>query len=1357
MADYTKKPQALVFRKGMCLTLPGDRLTQEYFQYLQNVRSYLIGEWRQRPGMSLIGSAPDAASIYFSNRLNNNTTGTFRRFIGTSNGDIYIDDLATHSIFSLVDNGFSGKRYASLISRPDRSTNPFLFIGSDTKNSKFSVTGTRSEWGLSAPINPPDADASGWNFTEIVRYLPGVVPSGTVSTGSLASAIRCSGGPGGSPFFAVIAMLYDNPTINNGMVTAVFAIGDYTVAPYFYQTTFLAAEGSVTAELPSGTVDTVLTELFLPIATTTIAAIVYDSGTTGLCTIQLSIPTPGLKRRCAVGLGGTGNTIASGVEVVQVLSATIGLNGLPSFRCSTANNHIVGERVQGTLSYRANVTTSPTHFGDPGGTGDVVVGAQWTNPGTGVQTFTQAVTLNLSNGNISKNGLDTNRALQDDDFFHIGLNSDFSKIIEVQIQFDINDGTYTNDYLYTSIRPPDLQGSYSQTTSSPIAQKIQTDRVQSDQFTQSSSAQTPKPLLPNNPDIANPTGGDLGDINRVTLDGVNYNFDVGNIVNQGMGPISTPVVGGAFNWADFFIPLSQFQRFGVTPAIGWKDVKSWRISINFGPTPPINTFWDSPWVGGGYGPNTTNIPEYQYVYRARNTQTGSRSNLSPPTRYTVSSRRRLVSVTIPPYPDPQADVIDIFRIGGLLQSYTLIGTIPSSTTQSQVFQDDTRDDMSLRNPIAETNRFKPWVIPALPVNGICNVVGTTVTWVSGGQFNTQWVRGTQIIIAGLLCTLYTNPASTTFLTLNESVRAQTNVPFQLPEPTLDGQPLPGVFGPYAGASGEFNFAVGDPLNPGFLYWTNGNDPESVSDLNWIELCPPSEKLMNGCVLDGVVYCFSDKRNWRILPAFAGGQSSGSSDFYPQETTMGKGLIGRYALAIGDMIYFVSFDGIYASRGDALQSLTDDSMAPLFRRDGANTGFSAPVSPVDFTFPDEITLTYSFDGLYFSYQGIDGSRYTFYFSFLTRGWVLDTIGSDAIIKSFREIRSLDADNVLVGTKQGDLLIRSNSVFTDNLQPINCRILDREEIWEDQGLRTTKQVGDLMVDLNANGSIIIPTLRYENNTSNDVLPVITGTGRTQTPLDVNAGAGRIVRGVALDLTWNNGSSAVPSVYAWEPWALIKPDKEVNRASDWENGGYTGLKWLQGFRLKADTFGANKSFTVQIDGGTTVQTFTFNGNGEQVETFWLQNPVVCHEMRIIGSDGTTWRYYGTDWIFEPEPEQAAVWETQVTSLDQPFFHHIREVMIAHNSTTDITMTVYTDNVTNNYIIPNSGGVRSRTYLPLKSLKAKFHKFRFTSVNPFSLWLKDNEVRAKSWGSQWGQFHEYTIQRPFGDISRQNGGSRI
>lgn len=1326
MADYNRKPQIFI-KRGMNVTLSGDRLSPEWFQYIRNVRSYRAGEWMQRPGMRSVGSVTDA--VYYLSRINDNLNGTFRRLAGTLTGKVYVDD-SSHTSFSQVDSGYGGRQYSSIISRPDRSPLPFLFIGSDTRNSKFSTTGERTEWGLSAPLSPPDVRVLGMNYVLIEDPGNTFSTSFTPSTGAVTAINRF-------PLFYAGSFFFDSGSAPG--------MANVTIHPLIFPPPTDALQVGMCIVLDdeqvpgSVTERTIIEEVFFPIATTTVTGVKYDSGVSGLCTIQLATPTESLKRNTLVSIFSAGT--------VRVLSVTLGPDGLPSFRCNTGSfTAKIGDSVTGIYSFRCFIrNTGYNNPGSPPVTGTRVQARyeEWAGASSGIQSVTKTGTFNFAIANIFQGGSLTSRSIQADDLFHISLRADYTKFTEIQIQFDVGDGTFTQNYYFVTIRSPDLYGAYIQRQLSVDAQQTQIQRIQSDSFVEDQGEGEYFPL-------PRKLEG-LGELSRQNLDSVNIQAGQGLVIGSGDGAISITSRGGLSQWIEVFVPMSQFQRVGTGPG-DWTAVKAIRLTTNFNAGSSGFDF-DDLYIAGTFGPDTTDLSGYTYIYRGRNTSTGSRSNPSPPTRYMIDTRRRLVNIAIPTYSDPQADVFDIFRIGGLLQDYYFVATVPASVS---VFQDDLEDSVVLRNPQIEVNRFKPWPSPDTPKSGTCDLVGTSVGRLSGDLFNIKWVRGTQIIINNRVFTLYSNPSSTEFLELNESGGYMPGAKFQMPEPLLDGQTYPTVFGPYAGASGEFLFAVGDPRNPGYLFWTNGNDPESSSDVNLIEVCSPSERLMNGCVLDGIVYVFSDRGSWRILPSFQGGQSGGGSDFYSQKTAMGKGLATRWGLAIGDAIYFVSYDGIYRSRGDAIESLTDDSLSPLFRRDVSEIpaiNFGVPVAPISFDplDEDESSLTYSLDGLYFTYKGIDGNRYTFYLSFFTGGWVLDQISLGEIIRTFREVQYPQEDQISVGTSNGLVLLRDQSQFTDNGSPISCRVWDREEIWGD--LRGTKQVGDVMVDTDPAGATIGVTSRYENNTSNDILSNITGSGRDQFVRDINSGSGRIVRGVALDVTWSNGASGFPKVYAWEPAALVKPEESVNRATDWDNGGYTGTKWLQGFRLRGDTLGLQKTFQVEIDGGTFVETFNFTASAEQVQAFSLTNPVVCHEMRIRGTDSDLYRLMGVEWVFEPEPEMAAVWETQVTSFDLPFYSHMREVMIAHRSTSDISMIVTTDNVSNSYTILHGSGGRVRSYLPVKGLKAKYHKFRFTSSAPFGLWIKDIECRVGA----WGRTESYTIQRPFGDISRAQGGARL
>jgi hypothetical protein len=121
-----------------------------------------------------------------------------------------------------------------------------------------------------------------------------------------------------------------------------------------------------------------------------------------------------------------------------------------------------------------------------------------------------------------------------------------------------------------------------------------------------------------------------------------------------------------------------------------------------------------------------------------------------------------------------------------------------------------------------------------------------------------------------------------------------------------------VFGPYGtGAEALVYFACGDPVNPGYLYWTNENDPNSTTDANYIEVTPPNEPLINGCVYDGRVFVFSSERMWQVT---ASRDLTGALTYVPQEIANSRGLVAPWALCVDKLIYFVSKDGIYYLEG-----------------------------------------------------------------------------------------------------------------------------------------------------------------------------------------------------------------------------------------------------------------------------------------------------------------------------------------------------------------------------------------------------------------------------------------------------------
>lgn len=1323
MGNYVR-PSNILNLKGMNISLPSDRLSPDYCQRALNLRSYIFGEWRQRPGTILIADVDGAAAnaVLWERRISDPITGQFRRLVGTAAGDVYVDNAA-HTAFTLADSGFDNTPISSFIARPDRSPLPFLFAANSGRLSKFSTTGVRTSWGVETPRIAPSAELVdlAYKVIDACDSATGFVGSGGVV--SLQSRIAA---------VAISQILYDTGTT-----------GWACVAPASMDESWQEG-GFVTT---SASVETIEMESIYPaIASTTIESIAYDSGSTGLCTIQLAVPTAGLQRNSFLQIGG--------LEVTRVLSVTLGQDGVPSFRCVLQNTFAAGDAVIGYRSFRA-------YFANNHAIGETLSASyiQLALSSTGLCTLTKTATLDLSSTNLG-----ASRPIQPDDFIHFGLKvANFSAITEVQLQFDIDAATndFTQNYFFRSVRQPDLLAAVQQTASSLTSQQQEIQRQQIDDYRRSSLMAERQQL---EQDLG--TGGmfqaglDLARQSR--LDQIDSELGSGLIITSGQGALSTPAVTGNEQWTEIKIPIKEFQRVGSDFSRGWKDVKAFRISINA--TATTNIGLDDLWVGGSYGPDSSlgqdqnlkiegAMAGYNYVARMRCTATGSRSNPSPPLRSPLYPEREAVQLTLDlsTYTDTQADVIDWFRIGGTMGEYHYVGSCPTS---SPTFIDTIPDDIALTNAILETDRFRPWVRSDLPKSGTCNVVGTTLTITSGDSFDPSYTAGNQIVVNGKAYTFYAPPATSQVVELSESAGALTNVEWQMPDPTMEGQPLTYVFGPYGGGVfGEFSFGVGDSINPGYLYWLNGNDPESCSDIGYLELTGPSEPLVAGGILDGIVFVWSTVRSFRILPSFSGGQSDAGSLFYSQPTAMGKGLASPWALAFGDQIYFVSWDGIYASRGDAVQSLSDSALAPLFRRDGSEVqGYPfQSISPISFA-PADVDyhyLTYSRDGLYWGYKGIDGNLYAFYYSFFTQGWSQDSYSFTAS-RAFRE-EGPDVDTLLFGSITGELYQSSSSAYLDGSSPFFCELITREDDFGDT--RSIKDLGDQMFDVITGAVAANASLLLDNASSSIPLAQLNTASRARLVRDISFGAGAACRSVAAKINWLSQSGSLPRLYEWQPSALPRVETIIRRVTDWDNAGYDGPKWVQGIRLTADTGNLSKTLRIQGDESLTLADITVQHNGISTKEYsWT--PDIAHLLRILGTNDESIRIYNLEWIYEPEPPLATIWQPQATSFDLPGYHQMRDCLLAYRSSADIVLQVIIDGaLSGNYLIPNSSLSREKYYFPLKAQKGKLVEFLLTSSAPFSLYLKDLEVRVKPWGSM----EPFVPVRPFGDATRTNGGARV
>lgn len=816
---------------------------------------------------------------------------------------------------------------------------------------------------------------------------------------------------------------------------------------------------------------------------------------------------------------------------------------------------------------------------------------------------------------------------------------------------------------------------------------------------------------------------------------------------------------------------------------------------NFAPTAAIG-------AANANGPDVgTNLQGYVYALVARadaEVNTGCISNpgpairtvnaLSPSSAPGAATPPSNIVVTIPQaHPDPQVRWLDVYRFGGSLPVFLYVGTIDNIAGSTLV---DSNNDLAIAsNQQMDTDNNQPFFTVDQPLFGQCTIsaagtgLGGTITITSGDQLKPwniddtpYYLAGNQISVNGTLFTFYRSPDSTTSVEVLEDPPAGlTGGTWVVNDPEMAHQPLPCAWGPYGyGESGAFIFACGDPLRPGALYWTKGNNPESHQPQGVLDVTSSSEQLVNGDMYNGQSIVFSNKRMFQVFPTFGS-----VSDFIAIEVPNSKGLFAKWGKCVTPWgIAFVGQDGIYLTSGGAPVSLTDQDLYPLFPHEGdtfqgqstfptpdgmLNTTFSAP----DFSNADLMQLKFGGGFLKFFYPAMDGNNYVLVGEFDAAGnwigWISrDDMGTQVgnvhpLTGYYEQIQSSAQDNVGGVTRQKWLLGLSTGVlaqyggFSDLGNAINGHI--RTGAWDSSDSRPRKAFYEVETDMDSQCDTIDIQVGFDNITYFSALTTASTNlhGRHRILGDINAGLGQYAYNIALDITWSS-STGIPNFYYWEPSWIPKPELTALRATDWDDLGYQGAKFIQGFILRVDTLSVARNFDVLSDGGSLQQNFPVTASNEQEQAFVFTTPFISHLVRIHPKDADFWRYFVTRWIWQPAPELVTTWITPVTTHGlQGYFSH-RDGQIAVLSSAQVNFQVTANGITGSpftYAIPSTGSVFLKNYLPLQPMKAKEVQYSLTSTAGFRLFVQDCEVRLKQWGSNG----PYMSMKPFGDLSRVEG----
>ena len=707
------------------------------------------------------------------------------------------------------------------------------------------------------------------------------------------------------------------------------------------------------------------------------------------------------------------------------------------------------------------------------------------------------------------------------------------------------------------------------------------------------------------------------------------------------------------NLIEIQFPISALTAAGVTvPDISPCNGVRLQVTV----TGSVSFFWGMFWVGGGGAPDVgDNGAQYQYRIKPRSTLTGSTGNPSPVMRYGVSPRRQTVAIPLPAQYEADLDVFDVYRYGGSVTSYRYIGTGSPTTT----FIDQYFDDTAIAGQLLVTDDFEPWPSIDIPFSvysgggNLVQVIGTEIVVTSIAAWPAtvlNWLPGTLITIGGLQTfTLRQRPTqltSTTYLFNVEENGGYDAVAasFIVNEPVVARQFAPYMWGPDAYG---VVYAVGEQLRPGCVYFSKPYSPDTTNQ-NVVELCPPSEPLIGGDVLNGVALVASTDRWWALYPNFT---TAGA--YSPLSISVGRGLAAPFGICSdGAQIYFWAKDCIASMAGAGFKSLTDADLYNLFPHDGVvgrnftRSGFTyyAP----DYSRASSFRLAVANKYLYANYQDSAGVARTLVCDLRTGAWAQDIYHDSMCVTLAVQQQQ---GTLLTGTPslypivlfadQNGFVWKQQDYHNDNLSPIPGRVGTFE--WDGGDQRAGMQWGDQYLDSLAPAGLSVQPVSLGAAVAVPTPIPALGT-RQFSPISLGGEVLEKFLGMILSWTDDFVTQTNPTtLFLWQSSLVPKPETIIDRVGDWENGG--GAKYYRGFVLEADTFGNAKSFGIRNNDDNTLKPFTINFNGQDDQPFYF-TPFVGHLVRYEpGADGVPMRYFGIKWIFDPWPE--------LTNLSSPWMN--------------------------------------------------------------------------------------------------------
>lgn len=512
----------------------------------------------------------------------------------------------------------------------------------------------------------------------------------------------------------------------------------------------------------------------------------------------------------------------------------------------------------------------------------------------------------------------------------------------------------------------------------------------------------------------------------------------------------------------------------------------------------------------------------------------------------------------------------------------------------------------------------------------------------GGSIAADWYYSGQNAADGAI---YTDEESDTTLVASNTLQLDNDQPVTTVNSagtTILAQPLPVVFGPLGGKL----CGLGDPYRPGHLYSSKVERAGSWPPGNAIEVCPPSEELLAGTLVNGIGFILSRKRGYQAAANLVDGQIS------VQETACQVGVASRWAwtqTAAG--VYFVSADadapGIYLSAGQEAKLLSL-KIDPVFRGKRVEFAPGEYVEAVDLAQATSLRLSVFQNTLWFHYKDTTGTVRTLLCNLVTEEWYQYTFALPPQM-SYAEEGGSQAPQLWLGCSDGSVHLHTGT--TDNGTAIACRIVTG---YMDGGRpREDKLLGDLIFDADLpDATALTVTTRLNNGVLVNAAQTFTGlSGRRRYQSDPFGLVPQRARNLSLDWAWSGSTAS--ALYVAGVAITPQPDQVIKRATTWES--YPTERYFWGLTLVCDTADVPVECVVEYTLGNTqaiASTITLQANGRRLLQFsWPA--VKADQIRIRSiTDCTFWMLFKVDWLHTPEPPRIAGWDSGFENLGDTYY---------------------------------------------------------------------------------------------------------